>query len=156
MKALDDYHLRIDLKQVYGDPVEIAAGTAVGAVGVMLHNRRRNKLNGVVESVSADRIVLRITHSLGNCPKYIQRELPELCKLTDYLYVAGGCLSNSDFICSTDARSRLKEGRWSRQRGEAGHERGKHSGRRAACLYRKVSVKKLCFRRLCCMPTTDV
>lgn len=76
MKAADDYQLHIAIKQMYGDPAQFAVGTALGSVGVMLHNRRRNKLNGVVESLRHEHMSLRITHSLGNCPKYIQGTIP--------------------------------------------------------------------------------
>lgn len=72
INAIDDTNLRVSGKQMYGDPARLSAGAAFGIVGVMLHNRRRNKLNGVVESIAQDHISLRITHSLGNCPKYIQ------------------------------------------------------------------------------------
>ena len=47
----------------------------IAAVGVMLHNRRRNKMEGVVVSVGADgpgdRLVfqLDVTSTFGNCPK---------------------------------------------------------------------------------------
>ena len=47
-------------------------GDSIGSVGIMLHNRRRNRLNCIVESRQPDSMILRVTQSFGNCPKYIQ------------------------------------------------------------------------------------
>lgn len=35
MKATDDNHLRVSLKQIYADPVNFAEGDRIGSVGVM-------------------------------------------------------------------------------------------------------------------------
>ena len=72
MQAPDDNHLVISVSQAPTDPLQLREGDRVGAVGVMLHNRRRNRLNGVVESCQPGRLVLRVLESFGNCPKYIQ------------------------------------------------------------------------------------
>ncbi len=72
MKATDDNHLRVSLKQIYADPVNFAEGDRIGSVGVMQHNRRRNRLNCIVESVQPDSCSLKVLQSFGNCPKYIQ------------------------------------------------------------------------------------
>lgn len=39
----DDRHLVVRLRQVFGDAVVFSPGDYVGGVGVMLHNRRRNR-----------------------------------------------------------------------------------------------------------------
>ena len=75
IKATDDHHLTVDLKQIYADPVKFAEGDRIGSVGVMLHNRRRNRLNCIVESVQPDSCCLKVLQSFGNCPKYIQGTL---------------------------------------------------------------------------------
>ncbi|BDA45400.1 probable flavohemoprotein at C-terminar half [Coccomyxa sp. Obi] len=72
MKATDDHHLTVNLKQIYADPVKFAEGDRIGSVGVMLHNRRRNRLNCIVESVQPGSCSLKVLQSFGNCPKYIQ------------------------------------------------------------------------------------
>lgn len=72
IRASDDFHLSIDLRQIYCDPAHFTEGIAIGCVGVMQHNRRRNKLNGIVESVQQNNLRVRVTQSIGNCPKYIQ------------------------------------------------------------------------------------
>ena len=38
-----DHHLAVQLRQTFGDPVMFSPGDYVGGVGVMLHNRRRNR-----------------------------------------------------------------------------------------------------------------
>ena len=72
VKPTDNHHLSINLKQIYGDPAKLCEGAGMGSVGLMQHNRRRNMLNGIVESIEPERLVLRVTQSFGNCPKYIQ------------------------------------------------------------------------------------
>ncbi|KAK9901386.1 hypothetical protein WJX75_009774 [Coccomyxa subellipsoidea] len=72
IKATDDHHFAVDLKQIYGDPIKFAEGDLIGSVGVMLHNRRRNRLNCLVESLQPGACTLKVLQSFGNCPKYIQ------------------------------------------------------------------------------------
>lgn len=50
-------------------------GMAVGGLGIDLASRRRNRVNGVVDTLSDNRVVLRVQESFGNCPQYIQRRL---------------------------------------------------------------------------------
>ena len=57
---------------MYGDEVTLKEGDPIGSVGIMLHNRRRNRLNCIVESRQPGSIIVRVTQSFGNCPKYIQ------------------------------------------------------------------------------------
>lgn len=57
---------------------ELEAGMRVGGLGLDLSNRRRNRVNGIIESVTAEAITLAVQESFGNCPQYIQRRmLPE-------------------------------------------------------------------------------
>lgn len=46
---------------------------AVGMLGIELHTRRRNRMNGVVTQASAQRLEITVEHAFGNCPQYIQR-----------------------------------------------------------------------------------
>jgi predicted pyridoxine 5'-phosphate oxidase superfamily flavin-nucleotide-binding protein len=48
-------------------------GEAVGLLGIELHSRRRNRLNGTVRRHDASGHSVAVTHSFGNCPQYIQR-----------------------------------------------------------------------------------
>jgi ferredoxin-NADP reductase/predicted pyridoxine 5'-phosphate oxidase superfamily flavin-nucleotide-binding protein len=45
---------------------------AVGALGIELHSRRRNRVNGNVSGASDGRFDVDVTQSFGNCPQYIQ------------------------------------------------------------------------------------
>ncbi len=59
-----------------GDPLagHIQTDARVGLLGLMLENRRRNRLNGRVIQVSEDGgFILAVGQSFGNCPKYIQQ-----------------------------------------------------------------------------------
>ena len=76
IKATDDHQLRINLRQFHKDPVQFSKGIPFGSVGLMLHNRRRNKLNGTVESSEDGQLVVRVDQAIGNCPKYIQSKYP--------------------------------------------------------------------------------
>jgi predicted pyridoxine 5'-phosphate oxidase superfamily flavin-nucleotide-binding protein len=51
----------------------LRAGVPLGLLGIELHTRRRNRLNGIVVEASARRLVVRVDQSFGNCPKYINR-----------------------------------------------------------------------------------
>lgn len=61
-----------------GDPVRprLAVGRDAGLLAVDFATRRRLRINGTVERVSADAIDLRVRESIPNCPKYIQRRQP--------------------------------------------------------------------------------
>ena len=50
----------------------LQAGQAIGLLGIELHTRRRNRINGLIQQVSADGLSVAVEHSYGNCPKYIQ------------------------------------------------------------------------------------
>lgn len=50
----------------------LQAGQAIGLLGIELHTRRRNRINGVIQQVAADGLSVAVEHSYGNCPKYIQ------------------------------------------------------------------------------------
>ena len=57
------------------DPVlrRLAPGRPVGTVVIDLATRRRLRINGIVETVSAAAIDIHVHETVGNCPKYIQR-----------------------------------------------------------------------------------
>ncbi len=59
-----------------GDPLVVAPGRPLGLLGIEPHTRRRNRLNGVVESVDEDGFTVGVQQSFGNCPKYIQAREP--------------------------------------------------------------------------------
>lgn len=56
------------------DPAASAlqAGAAVGLLGIELHTRRRNRVNGTVEQHDESGLSIAVEHAFGNCPQYIQ------------------------------------------------------------------------------------
>lgn len=50
----------------------LASGAGIGLLGVELHTRRRNRMNGRLASVGPGGFTVSVEHSFGNCPKYIQ------------------------------------------------------------------------------------
>ena len=48
------------------------AGDAVGLLGIELHTRRRNRVNGILGAGDDDGLHLDVDQSFGNCPQYIQ------------------------------------------------------------------------------------
>jgi len=70
----DNRTLHITAKPLFGDPLTttLAAGTDIGLLGIELHTRRRNRLNGEVKTFSANGFEVQVGQSFGNCPQYIQ------------------------------------------------------------------------------------
>jgi predicted pyridoxine 5'-phosphate oxidase superfamily flavin-nucleotide-binding protein len=75
MIAPDPYHLNVRLPPQLGDPAEngLKDGDAVALLGIDLHTKRRNRLNGILHRQSDKDFVIAVEHAFGNCPKYIQR-----------------------------------------------------------------------------------
>jgi len=70
----DPQQLLLAVQPDANDPAAsgLQAGQAVGLLGIELHTRRRNRINGVIQQVSASGLAVAVEHSYGNCPKYIQ------------------------------------------------------------------------------------
>ena len=66
--------LRLDSAPGAGDPAAQALqeGAAVGLLGIELHTRRRNRLNGQVVGRDAQGLGIAVDQAFGNCPQYIQ------------------------------------------------------------------------------------
>ncbi len=47
-------------------------GDAIGLLGIELHTRRRNRMNGVIRRERANTMRISVEQSYGNCPQYIQ------------------------------------------------------------------------------------
>lgn len=56
-----------------GDPADAGLddGASVGLLGIELHSRRRNRVNGVVHRGGPRGFTVSVRESFGNCPKYI-------------------------------------------------------------------------------------
>jgi len=70
----DEHTLRVAVTPLFGDPLArtLAAGRDIGFLGIELHSRRRNRLNGVVTTTADDGFEVQVRQSFGNCPQYIQ------------------------------------------------------------------------------------
>ncbi|WP_321170278.1 pyridoxamine 5'-phosphate oxidase family protein [Pseudoduganella aquatica] len=77
----DPQRLRAALPREPQDPAEAGMehGDAVGMLGIELHTRRRNRMNGVLRRSGEDGFEVEVRQSFGNCPQYIQ--------LRDYAFV---------------------------------------------------------------------
>jgi len=67
--------LEIDARPDPGDPASEGAqeGDAIGMLGIELHTRRRNRVNGMLRASSSGKAFgFDVDQSFGNCPQYIQ------------------------------------------------------------------------------------
>jgi len=78
VRSTDGQHVSIRpslIEAPLQDPVmlRLAAGCDLGMLAIELESRRRLRINGAIEAISADELGIRVRESVGNCPKYIQR-----------------------------------------------------------------------------------
>lgn len=69
----DPARLNVALHSAPDDPVQSALHTdaPLGLLGIELHTRRRNRVNGRIASLADGGFVLNVDQSFGNCPQYI-------------------------------------------------------------------------------------
>lgn len=75
MSSPSEHLLTIDAWPNPSEPSRscITDGAPIGALGIELATRRRNRLNGRIENcIVGERFSIRVHQSFGNCPKYIQ------------------------------------------------------------------------------------
>ncbi|PYB69760.1 FAD-binding oxidoreductase [Pseudomonas sp. LB-090624] len=70
----DPRQLMIDTTLAADDPATpgLVAGQAVGLLGIELHTRRRNRINGQIHQAAQGQLRVTVEQSFGNCPQYIQ------------------------------------------------------------------------------------
>ncbi|MEN3031839.1 pyridoxamine 5'-phosphate oxidase family protein [Chromobacterium amazonense] len=70
----DPRELRLAALPSPADPLRdcLRPGAAVGLLGIELHTRRRNRMNGQLIALDSAGCALAVRQSFGNCPKYIQ------------------------------------------------------------------------------------
>jgi uncharacterized protein len=80
LSSPDDRTLRVNAKPLFGDPLAttLTNGIDIGLLGIELHTRRRNRLNGTVTATYTEGFEVRVRQSFGNCPQYIQTRMFEL------------------------------------------------------------------------------
>ncbi len=75
LATVDIHRLHIAVPRDPADPADrgMEHGQAIGLLGIDLGNRRRNRLNGTIDrDGAAQGFDLKVEHSFGNCPRYIQ------------------------------------------------------------------------------------
>lgn len=74
VQAPDAQRLEFSARPIEGDPLSqaLVPDARLGFLGIELHTRRRNRVNGRVVRLSADGFTLAVEQSTGNCPRYIQ------------------------------------------------------------------------------------
>lgn len=74
LQSPDIHTLSVEIPRDPADPAEpgLDDGCAVGLLGIELHTRRRNRLNGKIARSGSSKFDIHVEHSFGNCPRYIQ------------------------------------------------------------------------------------
>lgn len=74
LHAPTEHTLQLDIVRDSRDPASAGLydGNAVALIGIELHTRRRNRVNGVVSRLTDAGFSLDVGQSFGNCPQYIQ------------------------------------------------------------------------------------
>ena len=104
VQAAGARRLDFKLRPIPGDPLAdgLAPGAQLGLLGIELHTRRRNRVNGRVLAANAQGFSVEVDQSVGNCRQYIQgRELQWVRDAGDVLPRATEALASLD----TDAQS---------------------------------------------------
>jgi hypothetical protein len=134
-----------------GDPLYscLRDGASIGGLGIELSTRRRNRINGRIEScVVGEGFSIRVQQSFGNCPKYIQarnerprhpsRRAPE-CRTASHLgdsEVSFVAEADTFFIASRSAQLDQQD---SSQGLDVSHRGGRPG------FVRVISPNQLCF-----------
>lgn len=79
----DPEHLHFTNRPAADDPAQLRDGEPIGLLGIELHTRRRNRLNGHVAKLTADGFELSVDQAFGNCPQYIQLRQFQRVPLSD-------------------------------------------------------------------------
>ncbi|WP_435034173.1 pyridoxamine 5'-phosphate oxidase family protein [Pseudomonas neuropathica] len=79
----DPAHLHFVSQVAADDPAQLRNGEPIGLLGIELHTRRRNRLNGHVGNLTADGFDVSVDQAFGNCPQYIQLRQFQRVPLTD-------------------------------------------------------------------------
>ncbi|BBP64697.1 hypothetical protein PHLH5_22380 [Pseudomonas sp. Cab53] len=73
MNSPDPQTLHINVQPQADDPAQegLGEGDAIGMLGIELHTRRRNRMNGVVRRQLEQGLEISVRQAYGNCPRYI-------------------------------------------------------------------------------------
>jgi ferredoxin-NADP reductase/predicted pyridoxine 5'-phosphate oxidase superfamily flavin-nucleotide-binding protein len=53
--------------------LDFTVNKKIGLLGIELHTRRRNRMNGIISSIDDEQFSVSVEQSFGNCPQYIQK-----------------------------------------------------------------------------------
>jgi predicted pyridoxine 5'-phosphate oxidase superfamily flavin-nucleotide-binding protein len=69
----DEETLRIGARLLPTDPLydALQVGSELGALGIEMPTRRRNRVNGTIVDIDNESMTMSVTQSFGNCPRYI-------------------------------------------------------------------------------------
>jgi len=98
-RALDPKSLEIKSSMIDGDPLAggLKARSAVGFLRIEYESPRRNRLTAHVAEISADKMLLSIDQTFGNCPQYIQAGgARERVNLTRFSIAARSLITQAD------------------------------------------------------------
>ncbi|MBA6117448.1 pyridoxamine 5'-phosphate oxidase family protein [Pseudomonas sp. NC26] len=73
----DPKRLLIETGRPGDDPATpgMVVGGAIGLLGIELHTRRRNRINGLIRQSFGGSLEVEVEQSFGNCPQYIQQRV---------------------------------------------------------------------------------
>ena len=102
-----DRSLQVKAQVLAGDPLanNLREGIDIGFLGIELHTRRRNRLNGTISSIDAEGFIVQVGQSFGNCPKYIQArrfefierdQSPQIYEITSFTEAERNLIANAD------------------------------------------------------------
>ena len=74
LRSPHDRQLDIAARAIPGDPINdgLRIGAPLGFLGIELHTRRRNRVNGHLRAIDGAGLSLTVEQTVGNCPQYIQ------------------------------------------------------------------------------------
>jgi uncharacterized protein len=103
LNSPDTKTLSFDLGRDPDDPADVGMndGDSVGALGIDLSTRRRNRLNGTIRRNGVKGFSIEVVQSFGNCPRYIHNRNPEFTR-----DVETPATSSPQISSSLDARAR--------------------------------------------------
>lgn len=87
VQSPEPHLLQLNGRPPQGDPAaaNLLVGAAVGLLGIELHSRRRNRINGHIQSASAAGFNVTVAQAFGNCPRYIQRRTAHFSQAPEQL-----------------------------------------------------------------------
>lgn len=104
IRSPDRTTLEVGALGVAGDPVRDAVreGAPLGLLGIEMHTRRRNRMNGRVQTLTDRGFSISVDQSFGNCPQYIQHRALEFVRSS----LEAGEGGRSDTFSTLDEKAR--------------------------------------------------